>query len=106
MTDIVPNTAGYDGIRSDIVALLESARRTAARSVNALMTASYWEIGRRIVEFEQGGQERAIYGEALIQRLSADLTRRFGRGFSPRNIEQMRQFYQCWPTERDLPDTA
>ena len=44
MTDIVPNTAGYDGIRSDIVTLLESARRTAARSVNALMTASYWEL--------------------------------------------------------------
>ena len=107
MTDIVPNTAGYDGIRSDIVALLEAARRAAARSVNALMTASYWEIGRHIVEFEQGGQDRAIYGEALIQRLSADLTRRFGRGFSPRNIEQMRQFYQCWPTEKicqTLPD--
>jgi predicted nuclease of restriction endonuclease-like (RecB) superfamily len=100
MTDIVPNTAGYDGIRSDIVALLESARHAAARSVNALMTASYWEIGRRIVEFEQGGQDRATYGEALIQRLSADLTRCFGRGFSPRNIEQMRQFYQCWPTEQ------
>jgi predicted nuclease of restriction endonuclease-like (RecB) superfamily len=99
MTKIVSGE-DYSGIRSDIVALLESARRAAARSVNALMTATYWEIGRRIVEFEQGGQERAVYGEALIQRLSVDLTRRFGRGFSPRNIEQMRQFYQCWPAEQ------
>ena len=74
MTDIVPNTAGYDGIRSDIVTLLESARRTAARSVNALMTASYWEIGRRIVEFEQDGQERAASGAALLLRLAAKLS--------------------------------
>lgn len=100
MSDLAPASADYSGMHGDIVALLETARRTAARSVNALMTASYWEIGRRIVEFEQGGQDRATYGEALIQRLSADLTRRFGRGFSPRNIEQMRQFYQCWPTEQ------
>ena len=99
MTKIVSGE-DYSGIRSDIVALLESARHAAARSVNALMTATYWEIGRRIVEFEQGGQDRAVYGEALIQRLSADLTRRFGRGFSPRNIEQMRLFYQCWPAEQ------
>lgn len=98
MTALTPNQADYALVHADIVALLESAHRTAARSVNALMTASYWEIGRRIVEFEQSGQDRATYGEALIQRLSADLTRRFGRGFSPRNIEQMRRFYQCWPT--------
>ena len=100
MSDIAPASAGYSGMHGDIVALLEAARRTAARSVNALMTASYWEIGRRIIDFEQGGQDRATYGEALIQRLSADLTRCFGRGFSPRNIEQMRQFYQCWPAEQ------
>lgn len=98
MSDLVPVSVDYLGMHGDIVALLESARRTAARSVNALMTASYWEIGRRIVEFEQGGQDRATYGDALIQRLSADLTLRFGRGFSPRNIEQMRRFYQFWPT--------
>ena len=91
MTDIVPNTASYDSIRSDIVTLLESARRIAARSVNALMTASYWEIGRRIVEFEQDGQERAAYGEALLLRLAEDLSARFGSGFSRRNLQQMRE---------------
>ncbi|ETJ33350.1 hypothetical protein Q604_UNBC12190G0001, partial [human gut metagenome] len=52
------------------------------RSVNALMTATYWEIGRRIVEFEQGGEARAAYGAQLIKRLSKDLSLRFKRGFS------------------------
>jgi predicted nuclease of restriction endonuclease-like (RecB) superfamily len=90
----------YGDIHTDIVALLENARRAAARSVNALMTASYWEIGRRIVEFEQGGEDRAAYGEALIQRLALDLTNRFGRGFSRQNIWQMRAFYLAWPLEQ------
>ena len=88
---------GYETVQTDIVALLEGARGAAARSVNALMTATYWEIGRRIVEFEQGGVERAAYGESLIERLAADLTQKFGHGFSPRNLEQMRLFYRGWP---------
>ncbi|MBB2486644.1 DUF1016 domain-containing protein [Mitsuaria sp. WAJ17] len=95
-----PNQADYVAVHTDIVALLEAARHAAARSVNALMTASYWEIGRRIVEFEQGGKERAEYGQALLKRLSADLSSRFGRGFSERNLEQMRLFYLVWPPEQ------
>ena len=87
----------YGRIRSDIVALLEASRHAAARSVNALMTASYWEIGRRIVEFEQGGQDRAGYGEALLKRLSVDLTKRFGRGFGVDSLESMRLFYLSYP---------
>lgn len=94
--------AAYGDIHTGIVDLLEAARRAAARSVNALMTASYWEIGRRIVEFEQGGKGRAGYGEALIERLADDLTQRFGRGFSQRNLEQMRQFYLGWPIPQTL----
>jgi len=61
------------------------------------MTATYWEIGRRVVEYEQGGKRRAEYGAALLKRLSVDLARRFGRGFSERNLEQMRLFYLGWP---------
>jgi predicted nuclease of restriction endonuclease-like (RecB) superfamily len=87
----------YAGLHGEIVALLEAARRAAARSINALMTAAYWEIGRRIVEFEQGGQDRAIYGETVIRRLAADLSSRFGRGFSRRNLWQIRAFYLAWP---------
>jgi predicted nuclease of restriction endonuclease-like (RecB) superfamily len=99
-TPAVPDQADYAAVHTDIVALLESARSAAARSVNALMTASYWEIGRRIVEFEQAGKERAEYGQALLKRLSADLSARFGRGFSERNLEQMRLFYLSWPLEK------
>jgi predicted nuclease of restriction endonuclease-like (RecB) superfamily len=79
------------------VRLLDAARLAAARSVNALMTASYWEIGRRIVEAEQQGRRRAGYGEQLIVRLSADLSARFGRGFSPDNLESMRRFFLAHP---------
>lgn len=100
MSKIVPASADYSGMHGDIVALLEAARRTAARSVNALMTASYWEIGRRIVEFEQGGQDRAEYGQALIKRLSADLSARFGRGFGVDSLESMRLFYKTYPPEK------
>ncbi|MFM0718894.1 PDDEXK nuclease domain-containing protein [Paraburkholderia strydomiana] len=88
--------AGYAGIRSGIVELLGVARLSAARSVNALMTASYWEIGRRLVEAEQKGKRRAGYGEQLIARLSADLTAQFGRGFSPDNLENMRRFFLAY----------
>ena len=83
----------YDEILSEVASILEEARRAAARSVNALMTATYWAIGWRIVECEQGGETRAGYGNALVHRLSADLTARFGRGFGHRNLFQMRAFY-------------
>ncbi len=92
----------YGGVHADIVSLLEAARRASARSVNAVMTATYWRVGRRLVEFEQGGRERADYGRELIEQLSRDLTRRFGRGFSSQNLWQMRQFYLAWPAEKIL----
>lgn len=90
---------GYGAVQAAIVLLLETARRAVARSVNAAMTATYWEIGRRIVEFEQGGADRATYGDALIERLARDLTERFGRGFSRQNLGQMRAFYRAWPAQ-------
>lgn len=64
------------------------------------MTAAYWEIGRRIVECEQEGADLAAYGDELMQRLSADLSNRFGRGFSRQNLQQMRSFYLFWPEIR------
>jgi predicted nuclease of restriction endonuclease-like (RecB) superfamily len=105
MSEILPAGGdGYARIHGDIVALLEGARCAAARSVNALMTASYWEIGRRIVDFDQGGQERAVRGQQLLQRLSTDLQQRFGRGFSVDNLEQMRLFYLAYPS-RHISET-
>ena len=99
-TSIQPTHAGdaYTSALNDLVRLLESARRAAARSVNSLMTAMYWEIGRRIVELEQGGESRATYGAQVMDRLSQDLTARFGRGFKKSSLFQMRLFYLTYPT--------
>jgi hypothetical protein len=83
-------------VLADVVRLVDAARRGAARSVNTIMTATYWSIGRRIVEQEQRGAARAGYGEALIVRLSRDLQARFGRGFGRANLFQMRGFYPAY----------
>jgi hypothetical protein len=83
----------YSLLHSGIVELLQTARRGAAGTVNAIIASAYWEIGRRIVQEEQKGHEKAGYGERLIDRLSSDLMAQFGRGFSGSNVFQMRQFY-------------
>jgi predicted nuclease of restriction endonuclease-like (RecB) superfamily len=87
---------GYAELLSGIIAVLEQGRQSAARSVNAVLTATYWLVGQRLVEHEQHGAERAAYGSELLKRLSQDLQSRLGRGFSERNLEQMRQFYLQW----------
>lgn len=87
---------GYDAMLDRVVNLIDEARRASARTVNAVMTATYWLIGRHIVEFEQAGKTRAEYGTELLKRLAADLSQRYGRGFSKRNLEQMRLFYMSW----------
>ena len=86
----------YGGLLGNVVGLLELARRTSARAVNSVMTATYWEIGRQIVEVEQQGSPQAEYGDELIKRLAADLAARFGRGFAVRNVYQMRAFHLAY----------
>jgi hypothetical protein len=81
---IIPDN--YNNIRAEIVELLKAARSTAARNVNSIMTATYWEIGRRIVEQELKGEARANYGEQLLELLAKDLTKQFGRGFGDINL--------------------
>ena len=98
-TPVAELHVGYAELHGDIQGIVQTARTEAARSVNALLTVSYWEIGRRIVEAEQKVQRRADYGSALIQRLAADLSMEFGRGFGVVNLSQMRAFYAAWPTE-------
>ena len=90
----------YRAWSGGIATLLAEARRQSARSVNAILTATYWEIGRRIVEFAQQGETRAEYGDEVLERLSSDLTKRFGRGFSRQTLQQMRQFYVFNPPEQ------
>lgn len=90
----------YDSILGDISNVIDAARKSAARSVNYIMTAAYWLTGRRIVESEQKGERRAAYGEKLLKRLSVDLGKRFGRGFGVDNLQRFRVFYLVYPPER------
>jgi predicted nuclease of restriction endonuclease-like (RecB) superfamily len=77
--------------------LVQQARQQVQRQVNTTMVQTYWHIGRLIVEHEQGGERRAAYGKQQLSRLSARLTERFGKGFDPRNLRNMRAFYQAFP---------
>ncbi len=82
-----------DGLYERVAQILEQARGQVARSVNTAMVQAYWLIGREIVEGEQAGEQRAGYGQNVIERLSARLKRSFGKGFSVQNLGYMRQFY-------------
>ena len=90
-------TLNYQQVLSEVKQLVQQARIASARSVNAVMTATYWEIGRRIVQMEQKGKTRAEYGEELIRKLSKDLTKIYKKGFSFRNLSKYRQFYLLYP---------
>ena len=92
--------APYQAVFGDVSKIIDAARDSVVRSVNASMTAAYWLTGRCVVEFEQSGEERAEYGAVLIERLGEDLTGRFGRGFSRQNIQNMRLFYLTYPPDR------
>jgi hypothetical protein len=92
----------YAVLVSNLVDLVERARVGAVRSVNTILTSTYWLIGRRIVEHEQSGAKRAEYREEFLKKLSRDLRRRLGRGFSDRNVEQMRLFYLNWPISQTV----
>ncbi len=90
-------TARYEAVFGEVSEIVEAARRSAVRSVNAVMTAAYWLIGKHVVELEQKGRSRAEYGQETVGRLATDLSARYGRGFSVRNIRLMRAFYRSWP---------
>lgn len=88
-----PELHSYKRLLGEVIGLVETGRATAGRVVNRTITTTWWLVGRQIVEHEQRGSSRAGYGEGLITRLSIELTKRFGRGFSPRNLAQMKAFY-------------
>jgi len=93
VTEPVDVSELYEQVRT----ILNEARRRTARSVNVEMVRAYWLIGQAIVEHEQQGQERAGYGERLIESLAERLTAEFGKGFSKNNLWYMRQFYLAYP---------
>lgn len=81
----------------DIKAILNDAKQQVYSAVNSAMVQAYWLIGKRIVEEEQNGKERAEYGSFLIENLSIELTQTFGKGFSERALREIRQFYLTFP---------
>ena len=96
------NNINKTSIYSDIRRILQSARKRVYDSVNSEMVYAYWRIGKRIVEEEQGGAERAKYGKKQIEQLSKQLTVEFGKGLSVRNLRNMRSFYQTFPIRNAL----
>jgi predicted nuclease of restriction endonuclease-like (RecB) superfamily len=89
-----------------IVDLLQSARSQVVRTVNQTMVRTYFEIGKMLVEEEQGGEERAAYGKELLKGLSEVLTKEFGKGFSVTNIQQMRNFYLIYGIDQTVSDLS
>ena len=88
-----------------VIALIEGARQKVATAANLAQVYTNYEIGRQIVEEEQGGKRRAGYGEKLLIDLSAKLTARFGRGWSPTNLEYMRKFFKIYSCI-EIPQTV
>lgn len=82
---------------SDIQQILELARQKSYSAINSAMVEAYWLVGKRIVEEEQNGEERAEYGKFVIKSLATELTENFGKGFSERSIREYRQFYLLFP---------
>lgn len=81
----------------NLAELIRQARQQAIRAVDVLQVQTCWEIGRYIVEFEQGGEARAGYGKQLLPTLAEALTAEFGKGFDASNLRYMRLFYQAFP---------
>jgi predicted nuclease of restriction endonuclease-like (RecB) superfamily len=92
-----------ESIVTDIQSIINSARSNAIRSVDRERVVMYWQIGKRIFEEEQGGEDRAEYGTRLIKYLSEKLQPQFGRGFSTRNLNLFRQFFRVFPIVQAVP---
>ena len=104
MKNKVIGPVNYDNLLDRIANILVEARTKVVREINKAQVLAYWEIGKEIVEFEQKGKARGEYGEHLIERLSKDMTPKFGRGVSPTNLKMMRLFYQAFPIRQTLSD--
>ena len=90
---LLDQNSGFRTLIEEIKLLVKKARYNAVYAVNAEMLKAYYEIGKRIVEEEQKGSKRAEYGERLIERVSSELIKELGRGFSTTALKNMRIFY-------------
>lgn len=102
MSRPTPDTAP---LVAEIRALLQAARSAAERQVNALLVLTNFEVGRRIVLHDQGGEDRAEYGKAVLQTLSESLIAEFGRGWSVDNLSLMRRFYLAYKDRLPISQT-
>ena len=100
MNNLVDNL--HTDVYANIKRLMENARTDVAKQVNNILVKTYWEIGRIIVEDEQGHSDRAEYGKNLIADLSKKLTKEYGKGFSKSNLFYMRSFYLTYPIFQTL----
>lgn len=88
---------GFAPLLGSLRKLIAESRQQVLRAVDVVQVQTYWHIGRHIVEFEQGGAQRAAYGRGLLTQLGQTLTAEFGRGFEERNLRNMRAFYAAFP---------
>jgi hypothetical protein len=94
----------YTDLKAGIATLLLEGRKNAARQVNQILVNTYWQIGKYIFEFEQNGEDRAAYGDGLINKLSEDLSLEFGKGFSRTNLKNFRSFYSVFSISQTPSD--
>lgn len=100
MSALVPDDTQDPKITSllgNLGELIRQARQKLLRAVDTAQVQTYWQIGRHIVEFEQEGSRRAVYGKQLLATLAKVLTVEFGKGFDETNLRKMRLFYQAFP---------
>lgn len=90
----------YQSVLSDIKDIIASGRELAYNVANKAIVSTYWHIGKRIVEQEQNGKERAEYGKALLEVLADELIKEYGKSYSKRNLQYFRKFYLAFPDEQ------
>ena len=100
--DEMTTYSGYDALVEGISSVLDASRARVAASVNTILVQTYWNIGKYIVDFEQSGSQRAEYGSHLLNRLSKDLTLRYGKGFGHSNLIYIRKLYLAFPKSGTL----
>jgi len=88
---------GFSPLLGALRQLIADSRQQVLRAVDAVQVQTYWQVGRHIVEFEQGGAQRAAYGQRLLPQLGQALSTEFGRGFDATNLRHMRGFYLAFP---------
>jgi predicted nuclease of restriction endonuclease-like (RecB) superfamily len=103
MRDLLNTHTGYQQLVSQISETFVHGQQRAVIAVNSCLVETYWKIGQFIVEYEQGGSEKAEYGKRLLEQLSKDLSLLHGKGFSRSNIQRMKQFYLVFPICAEVP---